>query len=146
MIGDSSLRPFRRQRIRDLIRSYSSRLISLSSKSALALPVLCAASAEHSRRTIAFVLGRRGSVAAPRPKDSADCPAINGWRIDNFKSPLLGSKGSRDHLSPISIVLDDVFLFVCLEGPQFLGRCANVKFALVNYKVIRIDVREPALR
>ena len=69
-----------------------------------------------------------------------------GRRILNFKSPLLGSKGSRtEQLSPVSIVLDDVFLFVCLEGPQCFGHCANVKLALVNHKVIWIDVREPAL-
>ena len=88
-----------------------------------------------------------GRVMIADPSLRAFLGAINGRRIEQFSSrPLLGSKGSRDHLSPISIVLDDVFLFVCLEGPQFLGRCANVKLALVNYKVIRIDVREPALR
>jgi hypothetical protein len=69
-----------------------------------------------------------------------------GRRIPNFKLPLLGSKGSlTEHLSPISIVLDNVFLFVCLEGPQCFGRRANVKLALVNHKVVWVDVREPAL-
>jgi hypothetical protein len=38
-----------------ILASRIPRLISLSSKSALALPVLCAASAEHSRRTVALV-------------------------------------------------------------------------------------------
>src|SRR5258708_4179163 len=44
-LSGSLLRQFRRQRSNDLSRSYSSRLISRSSKSAFALPVLCAASA-----------------------------------------------------------------------------------------------------
>jgi hypothetical protein len=69
-----------------------------------------------------------------------------GRRIPNFKLPLLGSKGSlTEHLSPISIVLDNVFLCVCPEGPQCFGRRANVKLALVNHEVIWIDVRKPAL-